>query len=121
MLTPAILHVSFRCLLDFFFNDTATTEIYSLSLHDALPISMCCAESVNRSASAWVPPGRRRLLRSEEHTSELHHANISYAVFCLKKKKMISAYFASYYRYLLSCVYESRCCQVRIATESDGN
>src|SRR5579863_10772458 len=69
----------------FFFNDTATTEIYTLSLHDALPISW------RSSASGWSgsltcrssPPRRR----SEEHTSELHHPSISYAVFCLKKKK----------------------------------
>src|SRR6266511_6484746 len=65
----------------FFFNDTATTEIYTLSLHDALPIRRprcgctptCCAS--------------RRPARSEEHTSELSHVKISYAVFCLKKKK----------------------------------
>src|SRR5215203_7198579 len=74
----------------FFFNDTATTEIYTLSLHDALPIS--------RRA------GRRRPGRPEDHgtvapsgvlrrgdrkSTRLNssHANISYAVFCLKKKK----------------------------------
>src|SRR6187402_3977703 len=71
----------------FFFNDTATTEIYTvsytLSLHDALPI--CC-----RSGAGVVPcprrwPGR---CRSEGHTSELQsQLTISYAVFCLKKKK----------------------------------
>src|ERR1051326_9608294 len=71
--------------LFFFFNDTATTEIYTLSLHDALPIS---------------PEHRRQLIefrlhrlgidleRSEEYTSELQsHSFISYAVFCLKKNK----------------------------------
>src|SRR2546422_5486326 len=85
-------------LLFFFFNDTATTEIYTLSLHDALPIS-------TRGAALPPPPparketGRRRsgngirmedckLRRSEEHTSELRHGYISYAVFCLKKKKI---------------------------------
>src|SRR6188474_3983080 len=77
----------------FFFNDTATTEIYTslhtLSLHDALPI---CTAPPARSA----PPGTAGdaassawgVCRSEEHTSELQSRNdISYAVFCLKKKK----------------------------------
>src|SRR3712207_7898336 len=90
----------------FFFNDTATTEIYTLSLHDALPIWRRAGADQVAVAVGLVdaphraqvhPPGRRRrrvdrLLagvgpRSEEHTSELQHANISYAVFCLKKKK----------------------------------
>src|SRR2546430_16822569 len=78
----------FRCeyiFFFFFFNDTATTEIYTLSLHDALPISStrrgCC------SASGWRRPSFTIRKRSEEHTSELSHSQISYAVFCLKKKK----------------------------------
>src|ERR1043165_10292877 len=67
----------------FFFNDTATTEIYTLSLHDALPIwkfstsVVCCSR----------PPHIHPSMRSEEHTSELQSRGlISYAVFCLKKK-----------------------------------
>src|SRR6266571_9177083 len=68
----------------FFFNDTATTEIYTLSLHDALPIfdaerALCRGRHLGRR------PVHRR--RSEEHTSELQSHVISYAVFCLKKKK----------------------------------
>src|SRR6202008_5192102 len=56
----------------FFFNDTATTEIYTLSLHDALPISpwipkRCRAKRMPQRP----PPAPRRRLRSEEHTSEL--------------------------------------------------
>src|SRR3989304_10171018 len=55
-------------LLFFFFNDTATTEIYTLSLHDALPIC-------GRKRRGWVQwlsrPARRSAHRSEEHTSEL--------------------------------------------------
>src|SRR6187397_3662453 len=85
--------------LFFFFNDTATTEIYTvyntLSLHDALPI---CTQRHRRpvgrrGARRALRPdpvrGRvRALLRSEEHTSELQSLyTISYAVFCLKKKK----------------------------------
>ena len=63
-----------------FFNDTATTEIYTLSLHDALPIwTTTCMKN--------APVGNvERVLRSEEHTSELQSpTHISYAVFCLKK------------------------------------
>src|ERR1044071_10003656 len=70
----------------FFFNDTATSEIYTLSLHDALPISRR-----RRLHGAGDPRGRgaeRREAghRSEEHTSELQsRVDISYAVFCLTK------------------------------------
>src|SRR6201995_4561416 len=60
----------------FFFNDTATPEIYPLSLHDALPISACRTDSATRSKAvrALVDPTRARTAfdRSEEHTSELH-------------------------------------------------
>src|SRR3712207_8329880 len=83
------------CLVVFFFNDTATTEIYTLSLHDALPISpvvrvLCTsseARSSRRSSASAPPPARategvsvyrfgasqlsKRTRRSEEHTSEL--------------------------------------------------
>src|SRR6059058_6682297 len=73
----------------FFFNDTPPTEIYTslhtLSLHDALPIYRSTRSRPGRTRS----PGRTRARgRSEEHTSELQSRNdISYAVFCLKKKK----------------------------------
>src|SRR3712207_8938557 len=84
----------------FFFNDTATTEIYTLSLHDALPISHLRRFEGGRDIDVpvtivfggrdrVVPAGARRGGRSEEHTSEIQHANISYAGFCLKKKKKI--------------------------------
>src|ERR1043165_10258638 len=67
----------------FFFNDTATTEIYTLSLHDALPI-WCSDWYESGAPSRW----KRGDTRSEEHTSELQSRGlISYAVFCLKKKK----------------------------------
>src|ERR671926_1953194 len=74
----------------FFFNDTATTEIYTLSLHDALPIRRCS----RRTGSSLAASSRTSRsvpcltsLRSEEHTSNSSHTVISYAVFCLKKKK----------------------------------
>src|SRR5882757_9784858 len=71
----------------FFFNDTATTEIYTLSLHDALPISTGRADrhagQDGRARGRGQPAGRDR--KSTRLNSS--HANISYAVFCLKKKK----------------------------------
>src|SRR5215510_7487819 len=70
----------------FFFNDTATTEIYTLSLHDALPISPCSPPRT-RSWLAII----RRLSRTctDRKSTRLNssHVAISYAVFCLKKKK----------------------------------
>src|ERR1035437_10520369 len=53
----------------FFFNDTATTEIYTLSLHDALPISQHGSRPRNQEANGW--PSGPGIRRSEEHTSEL--------------------------------------------------
>src|SRR3712207_6853634 len=93
----------------FFFNDTATTEIYTLSLHDALPI--CSGNEGTREADGQEGVVRGLLLqgqppvcarpgralrdvpagssRGDRKSTRLNssHANISYAVFCLKKKK----------------------------------
>src|SRR5437667_11779869 len=69
----------------FFFNDTATTEIYTLSLHDALPILPLRVECKHRLPDALValfPQGQDR--KSTRLNSS--HITISYAVFCLKKK-----------------------------------
>src|SRR3712207_7018595 len=103
-------------MMYFFFNDTATTEIYTLSLHDALPISARRGRAVEallrrrrharqddhvehggaRARRAGARPGlpdrRRAALHGHERdrkSTRLNssHANISYAVFCLKKKK----------------------------------
>src|SRR3712207_7477082 len=93
----------------FFFNDTATTEIYTLSLHDAfrspLPARSRLAAAAPRPSRRplLARPGRRRLddpqrddragrgsaRRRDRKSTRLNssHANISYAVFCLKKKK----------------------------------
>src|SRR3712207_8886048 len=93
----------------FFFNDTATTEIYTLSLHDALPIyrhsssgrrfrasSRLCEPSdprPRRPDDRDQPVQRRRCSCARDRKStrlNSSHANISYAVFCLKiKKKLI--------------------------------
>src|SRR5256885_8667753 len=78
----------------FFFNDTATTEIYTLSLHDALPI---CLEMVLLSANSWSPPKIAHFLgydpqtvrkRSEEHTSELQSPCNLVCRLLLEKKKI---------------------------------
>src|SRR5258707_14775058 len=85
----------------FFFNDTATTEIYTLSLHDALPISLAgiahearqrreaealhgCAAGQDQRACAIA--GLRAVADRKSTRLNSSHANISYAVFCLKKK-----------------------------------
>src|SRR2546430_10244015 len=74
----------------FFFNDTATTEIYTLSLHDALPISN---DHPARASLADLGAARARLdimcvSRKDRKSTRLNssHSQISYAVFCLKKK-----------------------------------
>src|SRR2546428_3378962 len=95
----------------FFFNDTATTEIYTLSLHDALPISTGLpgrrALAPHSSRTARVAPRiphrtppraapvaprwcRRRTVSGDRKSTRLNssHDQISYAVFCLKKKKI---------------------------------
>src|SRR6266496_6292786 len=79
-------------LLLFFFNDTATTEIYTLSLHDALPICAPRAASGAPSRARTPPPRRTRSpprRRADRKSTRLNssHVEISYAVFCLKKKK----------------------------------
>src|SRR5476649_2876958 len=75
------------CVVFFFFNDTATTEIYTLSLHDALPISELQQDAVWLGLShEVVSDGLRR--RSEEHTSELQsHSDLVCRLLLEKKKK----------------------------------
>src|SRR6266542_4656860 len=70
--------------LYFFFNDTATTEIYTLSLHDALPILTPCTVHCSSHATCGRPVSRRRDRKSTRLNSS--HGSISYAVFCLRKK-----------------------------------
>src|SRR2546427_6599305 len=94
-----------RCtliLLLFFFNDTATTEIYTLSLHDALPISRKIVSVFARNSRphelplAFIPinifgysdvPIQIHNLDRKSTRLNSSHSQISYAVFCLKKKK----------------------------------
>src|SRR2546427_12478244 len=88
--------------ISFFFNDTATTEIYTLSLHDALPICsvpvkpLAPHEAMSVMTGAKIPAGCDIVIQQEwtERNSEdrkstrlnSSHSQISYAVFCLKKK-----------------------------------
>src|SRR5690242_21717323 len=93
------------CPRSFFFNDTATTEIYTLSLHDALPILR--PQTAAHAGAAGGPHRRRgagrarfrarqarprrKAARSEEHTSELQsHVNLVCRLLLEKKKKNIS-------------------------------
>src|SRR3712207_7838838 len=101
----------------FFFNDTATTEIYTLSLHDALPIYGDGRYVVRRQGTVGL--GEVMNLLGVVASDEIHavsvrphpfsvdrkstrlnssHANISYAVFCLKKKKTKNTTFNHVYR-----------------------
>src|SRR6266566_9809015 len=77
--------IFFVCLFFFFFNDTATTEIYTLSLHDALPIFPSPRPwRSGRTASGPIHPSAR----SEEHTSELQSpCNLVCRLLLEKKKK----------------------------------
>src|SRR3712207_7343162 len=84
----------------FFFNDTATTEIYTLPLHDALPISPRGARHGPPVVRGGTPataarpcgqsPRRRRARRSEEHTSELQSRQYLVCRLLLEKKKNIT-------------------------------
>src|SRR2546428_7556939 len=85
---PIFSKFSSHLFFFFFFNDTATTEIYTLSLHDALPISDHARPHglVLRDVAPALPRGRRRADRKSTRLNSSHD-QISYAVFCLKKKK----------------------------------
>src|SRR2546422_4176047 len=83
----------------FFFNDTATTEIYTLSLHDALPIYSTTRPRCGGALQFRCAPDRggrvrhRRRRAGDRKSTRLNssHGYISYAVFCLKKKKRVAA------------------------------
>src|SRR5256885_7329374 len=97
----------------FFFNDTATTEIYTLSLHDALPISRSTGESrqgqqqpstrcdqPDSADSGQVLGAAENLTRIGDRKStrlNSSHLVISYAVFCLKKKKIQISRMITFY------------------------
>src|SRR6266478_7288710 len=74
-------------LFFFFFNDTATTEIYTLSLHDALPISDLAHRFARRARDIRAEAGSEEFGDRKSTRLNSSHSQISYAVFCLKKKK----------------------------------
>src|SRR5690348_17615945 len=89
-LLRSITHIISYSLF-FFFNDTATTEIYTLSLHDALPI--CVRSQTVRLLCALLERGLIPVVPSQDRKStrlNSSHPSISYAVFCLKKKNNTS-------------------------------
>src|SRR5947208_13461540 len=75
---------TFICSVFFFFNDTATTEIYTLSLHDALPISIAGTSAFPNFDNGAV---NNHYPRSEEHTSELQSPDHLVCRLLLEKKK----------------------------------
>src|SRR5687768_18603350 len=100
MFTYLNISTSLSLFLFFFFNDTATTKIYTLSLHDALPISSePPRRALNGSVSATIWPVSGSITTNPNRNSggdskdrkstrlNSSHGYISYAVFCLKKKK----------------------------------
>src|SRR5438105_14009426 len=92
-----VLLSTFSFFFLFFFNDTATTEIYTLSLHDALPISVSATLLVTNATGLFngpaglslVPQPLSSVVDPDRKSTRLNssHEWISYAVFCLKKKK----------------------------------
>src|SRR5689334_25319199 len=94
----SFVSLSSQCLFFFFFNDTATTEIYTLSLHDALPI---CEHDVGHVGARHARRGEpgveaaRGAVRSEEHTSELQSQfHLVCRLLLEKKKKELKIFIA---------------------------
>src|SRR5947208_8926574 len=87
----ALFSYAFLCflVLFFFFNDTATTEIYTLSLHDALPFHTPLMQPAVAALGQALQGVRLSPWRVDRKSTRLNssHQIISYAVFCLKKKK----------------------------------
>src|SRR5689334_23509615 len=111
-----------HCIRVFFFNDTATTEIYTLSLHDALPIlesavTVKVVALLSRPAvfcAVTSPLCVAALDRSEEHTSELQSQFHLVCRLLLEKKKMCSTSM------LRHCIRVLRRSPLRSATSSDS-
>src|SRR5439155_3400201 len=109
--THSLLHLSFLTTHTFFFNPTATTTIYTLSLHDALPISAFAVTNQVRAPSdpthdiddiehVGEPCVRRAPSGIDRKSTRLNssHVAISYAVFCLKKKTIrLAMVFIGFY------------------------
>src|SRR5260221_10640764 len=107
--SPGRTDVSF-----FFFNDTATTEIYTLSLHDALPICDCLEQAMDlpqlvgtlkRVFAGELKLAREDALDRKSTRLNSSHTVISYAVFCLKKKIIRSSILRAKHRRLTTSFY----------------
>src|SRR5436190_23868185 len=84
----SLMHSHLSFFFFFFFNDTATTEIYTLSLHDALPISLRLGRESVKLEIRFVGLIYWNAYRSEEHTSELQsHSDLVCRLLLEKKKK----------------------------------
>src|SRR5690349_23194911 len=84
--------IYFVFILFFFFNDTAPTEFYTLSLHDALPISHSSLPPLLPLSHFHTPHSSLRTPDRKSTRLNSSHVEISYAVFCLKKKKISTTY-----------------------------
>ena len=113
----------------FFFNDTATTDIYPLSLHDALPIYYLGQRYKSRAMRIGVDDAGLEYLeidgkpseRTDRKSTRLNssHVVISYAVFCLKKKKETLTPIFMCKSFLGSAVFHDDCCLAVAATRTD--
>src|SRR3989442_10746245 len=108
-----------HCFFFFFFNDTATTEIYTLSLHDALPICLCPSRrGLHAGLQSREPDlflladqlALHGLTGLDRKSTRLNssHVRISYAVFCLKKKK--TQHCQTYVNTVQ--LHDSQCCRM---------
>src|SRR5256885_10260330 len=101
----------------FFFNDTATTEIYTLSLHDALPISpkngLLCSlgRKPEASRSVWCSEPKLSCWRSEEHTSELQSPCNLVCRLLLEKKKILVDIIVVAVQSVMSHHISVQCCR----------
>src|SRR5256885_12180838 len=117
LVPPSVLSTRRVARLFFFFNDTATTEIYTLSLHDALPISLVGARREQRRLVDEIgevrarKAGRAARDRSEEHTSELQSPCNLVCRLLLEKKK--NTWQPSVLMYMLHVV--SYCCLLQVS------
>src|SRR2546427_7075840 len=92
MVLMPLLYRLLTLLVIFFFNDTATTEIYTLSLHDALPIFDIVHMNLHKTFATphgGGGPGAGPLADRKSTRLNSSHSQISYAVFCLKKKNHV--------------------------------
>src|SRR5438477_10234692 len=105
MISPTRLPLLSFFTSSFFFNNTPTTEIYTLSLHDALPIlTIVTADDQSKLLAQLLSDLKKKArddLQGDRKSTRLNssHMSISYAVFCLKKKKKTSTTYTQWIMY----------------------